>query len=116
MVAKNGDVYVINGQKTFITNGQHCDVIVLATKADPKLGAGGMTLFTVDCRLDGFERGPILEKMGLHSADTSELIFQDVGVSASDILGGEGQGFTSLMNELQRERLILGVGRGSGRR
>lgn len=107
---KDGDDYVINGQKTFITNGQHCDVIVLATKTDPKLGARGMTLFTVDCGLDGFERGRNLEKMGMHSADTSELFFQDVRVPASDILGGEGQGFTNLMNELQRERLILGVG------
>jgi acyl-CoA dehydrogenase len=107
---KDGDDYVINGQKTFITNGQHCDVIVLATKTDPKLGARGMTLFTVDFALDGFERGRNLEKMGMHSADTSELFFQDVRVSASDILGGEGQGFANLMNELQRERLILGVG------
>jgi len=107
---KDGDDYLINGQKTFITNGQHCDVIVLATKTDPKLGARGMTLFTVDCSLDGFQRGRNLEKMGLHSADTSELFFQDVRVPASQILGGEGQGFTNLMNELQRERLILGVG------
>ncbi len=108
--ARDGDEFVINGQKTFITNGQHCDVIVLATKTDPKLGARGMTLFTVDCTLDGFERGRNLEKMGLHSADTSELFFQDVRVSAADILGGEGKGFANLMNELQRERLILGVG------
>jgi alkylation response protein AidB-like acyl-CoA dehydrogenase len=73
---KDGDDYVINGQKTFITNGQHCDVIVLATKTDPKLGARGMTLFTVDCALDGFERGRNLEKMGMHSADTSELFLR----------------------------------------
>jgi alkylation response protein AidB-like acyl-CoA dehydrogenase len=107
---KDGDEYVINGQKTFITNGQHCDVIVLATKTDPKLGARGMTLFTVDCSLEGFDRGRNLEKMGLHSADTSELFFQDVRVSSADILGGEGKGFANLMNELPRERLILGVG------
>lgn len=107
---KDGDDYVINGQKTFITNGQHCDVIVLATKTDPKQGARGMTLFTVDCGLEGFQRGRNLEKIGLHSADTSELFFQDVRVSAKEILGGEGQGFTNLMNELPRERLILGVG------
>lgn len=107
---KDGDDYLINGQKTFITNGQHCDVIVLATKTDPKQGARGMTLFSVDCRLDGFQRGRNLDKMGLHSADTSELFFQDVRVPASDILGGEGKGFANLMNELQRERLILGVG------
>lgn len=108
--AKDGDDYVINGQKTFITNGQHADVIVLATKTDPKAGAKGMTLFTVDCHLDGFQRGRNLEKMGLHSGDTSELFFQDVRVSAQDILGGEGNGFAAMMNELPRERLILGVG------
>lgn len=107
---KDGDDYVINGQKTFITNGQHADVIVLATKTDPKQGAKGMTLFTVDCHLDGFEKGRNLEKMGLHSGDTSELFFNDVRVSPSDILGGEGKGFYNLMNELPRERLILGVG------
>ena len=107
---KDGDDYVINGQKTFITNGQHCDVIVLATKTDPKQGARGMTLFTVDCDLEGFQRGRNLEKIGLHSGDTSELFFQDVRVSAKEILGGEGQGFANLMNELPRERLILGVG------
>jgi alkylation response protein AidB-like acyl-CoA dehydrogenase len=107
---KDGDDYVINGQKTFITNGQHADVIVLATKTDPKQGAKGMTLFTVDCHADGFDKGRNLEKMGLHSGDTSELFFNDVRVSAADILGGEGKGFFNLMNELPRERLILGVG------
>jgi len=107
---RDGDEFVINGQKTFITNGQHCDVIVLATKTDPKQRAKGMTLFTVDCSLSGFERGRNLEKMGLHSGDTSELSMQDVSVSAGEILGGEGKGFAALMNELPRERLILGVG------
>lgn len=107
---RDGDDYIINGQKTFITNGQHCDVIVLATKTDPKQGAKGMTLFTVDCHLPGFERGRNLEKMGLHSGDTSELFFSDMRVSSADILGGEGKGFAALMNELPRERLILGVG------
>ena len=107
---KDGDDFVINGQKTFITNGQHCDLVVLATKTDPSQGARGMTLFTVDAHLAGFQRGRNLEKMGLHSGDTSELFFQDVRVSADQILGGEGQGFANLMNELPRERLILGVG------
>jgi len=105
----DGDNYIINGQKTFITNGQHCDVLVLATKTDPKQGARGMTLFTIDCTVEGFQRGRNLEKMGLHSGDTSELIFDEVQVSAADILGGEGQGFANMMNELPRERLILGV-------
>ncbi len=105
----DGDSYVLNGQKTFITNGQHCDMIILAAKTDPKAGARGMTLFTLDCSLGGFSRGRNLEKMGLHSADTSELILEDVRISASEVLGGEGQGFANLMNELPRERLILGV-------
>lgn len=107
---RDGDGFVINGQKTFITNGQHCDVIVLATKTDPAAGARGMTLFTLDCSSPGFARGRNLEKLGLHSADTSELFFDQVRVGADQILGGEGQGFANLMNELPRERLILAAG------
>jgi len=107
---RDGDDFRINGQKTFITNGQHCDLIVLATKTDPNQGARGMTLFTVDCDLPGFNRGRNLDKMGLHSGDTSELFFDDLRVSADAILGGEGKGFANMMNELPRERLILGVG------
>ena len=107
---KDGDEFVINGQKTFITNGQHADLIVLAAKTDPKLGAKGVTLFTVDCHLEGYQKGRNLEKMGLHSGDTSEIFFQDVRVSSKEILGGEGNGFANLMNELPRERLILAVG------
>ncbi len=106
---KDGDHYVINGQKTFITNGQHSDVIVLATKTDPNAGAKGVTLFTVDATTAGFSRGRNLEKMGHHAADTSELFFQDVRVGADQILGGEGKGFFNLMNELPRERLILAL-------
>ena len=107
---KEGDDYVINGQKTFITNGQHCDLIVLAAKTDPNQGARGITLFTVDCSLEGFQRGRNLEKMGLHSGDTSELFFDNMKVSEGDVLGGLGQGFANLMNELPRERLILAIG------
>ncbi|MCB1644823.1 MAG: acyl-CoA dehydrogenase family protein [Pseudomonadales bacterium] len=107
---RDGDDFVINGQKTFITNGQHCDVLVLAAKTDPSQGARGVSLFTVDCALPGFERGRNLEKMGLHSGDTSELFFQDLRVGADQVLGGEGKGFFNLMNELPRERLILGIG------
>lgn len=106
----NGDTYTINGQKTFITNGQHCDVIVLAAKTDPNAGAKGITLFTVDCKTPGFQRGRNLEKMGMHSADTSELFFQDVKVGSNQVLGGIGRGFANLMNELPRERLILAIG------
>jgi len=107
---KDGDEFVINGQKTFITNGQHADLIVLAAKTDPKQGAKGVTLFTVDCHLEGYQKGRNLEKMGLHSGDTSEIFFQDVRVSSKEVLGGEGNGFANLMNELPRERLILAVG------
>lgn len=107
---KDGDNYVINGQKTFITNGQHCDVIVLAAKTDPSAGAKGVSLFTVDTSLPGFSRGRNLEKMGHHAADTSELFFEGVTVGADQILGGEGRGFANLMNELPRERLILAIG------
>lgn len=107
---KDGNQYVINGQKTFITNGQHCDVIVVAAKTDPNAGAKGVTLFTVDCTLPGFQRGRNLEKMGLHSGDTSELFFDNVRVSEEQVLGGIGRGFANLMNELPRERLILAIG------
>lgn len=107
---KDGDNYVINGQKTFITNGQHCDVIVLAAKTDPNAGSKGITLFTIDTTLPGFARGRNLEKMGHHCADTSELFFENVRVGADQILGGEGRGFANLMNELPRERLILALG------
>lgn len=107
---KDGDDYVINGAKTFITNGQHCDVVIVAAKTDPKAGARGMTLFTMDCALPGFEHGRNLEKMGLSSGDTSEMSYTDVRLPATEILGGEGNGFANLMNELPRERLILSVG------
>ncbi len=107
---KEGEDFLISGQKTFITNGQHCDVIITATKTDLAAGVKGMTLFLVDCSLPGFNRGRNLEKMGLHCGDTSELFFEDVRVGTEQILGGEGKGFFCLMNELPRERLILGVG------
>ncbi len=108
-VLKDGN-YAINGQKTFITNGQHCDVIVVAAKTDPAAGAKGITLFTVDCTLPGFQRGRNLEKMGLHSGDTSELFFDNVTVPESEVLGGLGKGFANLMNELPRERQIIAIG------
>lgn len=107
---KEGDNYIINGSKTFITNGQHCDMVIVAAKTDPSAGARGMTLFTVDCASPGFQRGRNLEKMGLSSGDTSEMSFADVQVPQTEILGGLGKGFANLMNELPRERLILGVG------
>ncbi len=107
---RDGDEFVINGQKTFITNGYHCDVLILAAKTDPAAGSKGVTLFTVDTSLPGFECGRRLEKIGQHASDTAELFFQDLRVGAEQILGGEGRGFINLMNELPRERLILGIG------
>ncbi len=105
----DGDGYVINGSKTFITNGQHAGVVVLATKTDPKAGAKGTTLFTVDAALPGFKRGRNLEKIGLHSADTSELFFDNLHVGADEVLGRVGGGFGHLIDELPRERLALAV-------
>ena len=101
--------YLINGSKTFITNGQHAGVVVVATKTDAKGGAKGTTLFTVDAALPGFKRGRNLDKIGLHAADTSELFFDNVNVAASDVLGRVGGGFGHLIDELPRERLALAV-------
>lgn len=101
--------YLINGSKTFITNGQHAGVVVLATKTDPKAGAKGTTLFTVDTSLPGFKRGRNLDKVGMHSADTSELFFDNVKISADEVLGRVGGGFGHLIDELPRERLALAV-------
>lgn len=106
---RDGEHFYITGQKTFITNGQHSNVLVLATKTDAAAGSKGMTLFTVDAALPGFARGRNLDKIGQHAADTSELFFDRVKVGADQILGGEGRGFANLMNELPRERLILAV-------
>ncbi|PTU33160.1 acyl-CoA dehydrogenase family protein [Stenotrophobium rhamnosiphilum] len=101
--------YLISGSKTFITNGQHAGVIVLATKTDPKAGAKGTTLFTFDTSVAGFKRGRNLEKIGLHSADTSELFFDNCPVAADEVLGRVGGGFGHLIDELPRERLALAV-------
>lgn len=101
--------YIINGSKTFITNGQNAGVVVLATKTDPSAGARGTTLFLMPDNVDGFERGRNLEKIGQHAADTSEMFFKDVRLPASAILGKEGGGFGHLMDELPRERLVLAV-------
>lgn len=108
---KDGDEYIINGSKTFITNGQHCDVIILVTKTNLDVsGSKGTTLFLVDANLPGVSRGRNLEKIGLHASDTSELFFEDVRVPESAILGKLDAGFGLLMGELQRERLSLAIG------
>lgn len=105
----NGDHYVLNGSKTFITNGQHADLVILAAKTDPTSGAKGVSLFLVDMNLAGCARGRNLEKMGLHAQDTSELFFDNVKLPLDSILGEAGKGFSYLMNELPRERLNLSV-------
>ena len=107
---KDGDHYVINGSKIFISNGQNCDLLVLAAKTDPAAGAKGVSLFLVDAATPGFTRGQNLEKIGQHAGDTSELFFNDMRVPLDALLGGvEGQGFVQMMRELPRERLIIGV-------
>jgi len=108
---RDGDDYIINGSKTFITNGQHCDLVVLVARTRPDVaGSKGTTLFLVDADAPGFRRGRNLDKIGLHSSDTSELFFDDMRVPASAVLGEVDNGFGILMGELARERLALAVG------
>jgi len=102
---KDGDSYVINGQKTFITNGYFADLIVLAVKTDPSAGHRGISLILVDKDAPGFHRGRKLEKMGYHMQDTAELFFEDCRVPAGNLLGEEGAGFKYMMQKLQQERL-----------
>jgi len=102
---KNGDGYVLNGSKVFITNGIHADMVVVAAKTDPGAGAKGVSLFLVDTSLPGFSTGKKIEKMGQHSSDTAELFFSDVRLPADSLLGEEGRGFVYMMEELPRERL-----------
>ena len=106
---RDGDDYVINGQKVFISNGQMCDVIVLATKTDTAQGAKGVTLFLVDTSLPGFVRGKNLEKLGMRGQDTSELFFENLRVPASAMLGQEGEGFKLMMTKLAQERLAQAI-------
>ncbi len=106
---RDGDDYVINGQKVFISNGQLCDVVVLATKTDTLPGGKGITLFLVDTRLPGFKRGKNLEKLGLKAQDTSELFFENLRVPADSMLGREGEGFTLMMTKLAQERLAQAI-------
>jgi alkylation response protein AidB-like acyl-CoA dehydrogenase len=106
---RNGDEYVINGQKTYISNGQLCDLVVLACKTDPEAGAKGVSLILVEASRPGFERGRRLEKLGLKAQDTSELFFRDMRVPVSNRLGDEGAGFKMAMHKLAHERLIIAV-------
>jgi acyl-CoA dehydrogenase len=109
---RDGDEYVINGSKTFITNGSHCDLLIVVAKTDPSQGAKGISLLVVETQGQvGFERGRVLHKIGQHGQDTRELAFTDMRVPAQNLLGGvEGQGFFQLMRQLPRERLSIAVG------
>ena len=107
---RDGDVYVVNGSKTFITNGINSDVIVTAVKTDPAERHAGITLVVIEDGMDGFTRGRNLEKIGLHAQDTAELFFDDVRVPVSNLLGEEGKGFLHLVHNLPQERLSLATG------
>jgi alkylation response protein AidB-like acyl-CoA dehydrogenase len=106
---RDGDDFVINGQKVFISNGQNCDILVLATKTDSEAGAKGVTLFLVEGDREGFIRGRNLEKLGMKAQDTSELFFDNVRVPASNMLGAEGKGFALMMTKLSQERLAQAI-------
>ncbi len=105
----DGNGYVINGQKVFISNGQLCDVIVLATKTDTTAGAHGVTLFLVDASTPGFKRGQNLSKLGMKAQDTSELFFDNMRIPGDSMLGSEGQGFKLMMTKLPQERLAQAI-------
>jgi alkylation response protein AidB-like acyl-CoA dehydrogenase len=104
---RDGNHYVLNGSKTYITNGQHADLVIVAAKTDPALGARGVSLILVESDREGFARGRNLDKIGFHSQDTSELFFQDLRVPITNCLGAEGMGFAYLMNQLPQERLSI---------
>lgn len=107
---KEGEYYIVNGQKTFITNGIHSNVVIVVVKTDASAGHKGISLLVVEEGTKGFTRGRQLEKVGLHAQDTAELYFEDCRVPAGNLLGEEGQGFYYLMNKLQQERLVAALG------
>ncbi len=109
---REGDHYVVNGAKTFISNGQNCDLVIVVVKTDPEASPphAGISLLLVETDREGFERGRNLDKLGLKGQDTSELFFNDCRVPVSNLLGQEGQGFKMLMEKLQQERLCIGIG------
>jgi acyl-CoA dehydrogenase len=113
---RDGADYVINGSKTFISNGQLCDLVVVAAKTDPDPGNAhkGISLFVVEAGRKGFAKGRRLHKMGMASQDTSELFFEDCRIPAGNLLGVEGAGFMMLMQKLQQERLTVAIGAVAG--
>ncbi|CEE02815.1 Long-chain specific acyl-CoA dehydrogenase, mitochondrial [Caldibacillus thermoamylovorans] len=108
---RDGDDYIINGEKTFITNGYTTDLVVLVCKTDPKVNPPhrGISLFVVEAGTPGFKKGKKLRKIGQHANDTSELIFEEVRVPRTNLLGEEGKGFYYLMEKLQQERLLVAI-------
>ena len=104
---KDGDDYIINGSKTYITNGQHAELTIVVAKTDPNQGARGTSLILVEAERPGYARGRNLDKIGLHSQDTSELFFNDIRVPQTNLLGAEAAGFAYLMNQLPQERLSI---------
>ncbi len=106
---KDGDHYILNGSKTFITNGIHADLVIVVAQTDPEKGALGFSLLMVERGMAGFERGRHLDKLGLDAQDTAELSFTDVRVPAENLLGEEGQGFVYLMQNLPQERISIAI-------
>jgi acyl-CoA dehydrogenase len=106
---RDGDDWILNGQKTFISNGQLCDLVIVFARTDPDAGHLGYSLLMVERGMAGFERGRNLEKVGMHAQDTSELFFSDVRVPAANLLGEPGAGFVALMQNLPRERIAIGA-------
>jgi len=105
----DGDHYILNGSKTFITNGQMADLVIVVAKTNPEAGSKGTSLLLVEANSEGFEKGQNLEKIGMKAQDTSELFFQDVRVPKENLLGAEGMGFIYLMQELPQERLSVAL-------
>ena len=106
---RDGDEYILNGSKTFITNGINADLVIVAAKTDPTQRHTGMSLLVVERGMDGFERGRNLDKIGMHSQDTAELFFTDVRVPVGNRLGDEGKGFNYLTSNLAQERLSIAI-------
>jgi alkylation response protein AidB-like acyl-CoA dehydrogenase len=107
---RHGDTYVVNGSKTFITNGINSDAVIVAVKTDPEAKHRGISLLVLERGMNGFERGRNLDKLGMHAQDTAELFFTDVEVPVANLLGDEGKGFYYLMLNLAQERLGMAVG------
>ncbi|HEY9353019.1 MULTISPECIES: acyl-CoA dehydrogenase family protein [Nocardioides] len=106
---RDGDEWVINGSKTFITNGYSCDLVITAVRTDPEKGAKGITLFAIEATKEGFSRGRKLDKVGMEESDTAELFFENVRVTDAEIIGELNRGFIHMMEELPQERVSCAV-------